>query len=193
MTATDPHGANGSTPSGVASIAIYDSINGGSFTLFATVRPSDPSATFTGHAGNTYAFYSVATDEAGNVQPVPTEPQATITVANTPTSTPTATVVIGEQPLFERKLKKGKPVGKPLLTGFTLDFGVPLNSNAASNRANYQVDTVSTKKVKKKVEHHSASDHQLHRLYSPRATPSNHVRGQRRRSRPAARSPSWAA
>ena len=150
-TATDPRGANGSTPSAVASIAIYDSTNGGPFTLFTTVMPADPSATFAGRAGNTYAFYSVATDKAGNVQPVPTQPQATITVANTPT--PTATAIIGQQPLFERKLKKGKPVGKPVLTGFTFDFSGPLNSNAASDPANYEVDTMTKKKVKKKVEH----------------------------------------
>ena len=63
-------------------------------------------------------------------------------------------MVIGEQPLFHRKLnKKGKPAGKAVLSGFTLDFGVPLNSAAASNAANYQVDTVTTKKVKKVVEH----------------------------------------
>ncbi len=150
VTATDPQGADGSTPSGVASIAIYDSTNGGSFTLFTTVTPADPSATFTGQAGNTYAFYSIATDKSGNVQPTPSSPQATVTVANTPTPT----VVNGEQPLFQRKLnKKGKPVGKPVLTGFNLYFGVPLNSTAASNSAIYQVDTVTTKKVKKAVQH----------------------------------------
>jgi hypothetical protein len=62
-------------------------------------------------------------------------------------------LVTGEQPLFHRKLnKKGKPTGKPVLSGFTVDFGVALNSTAASNAANYQVDTVTTKKVKKKKE-----------------------------------------
>ena len=43
-----PKAANGSAASGVASIAIYDSTNGGSFALFTTVSPSDPSATFVG-------------------------------------------------------------------------------------------------------------------------------------------------
>ena len=59
-------------------------------------------------------------------------------------------MIIGEQPLFQRKLnKKGKPTGKAVLSGFTLDFGVPLNAAAASNAANYQLDTITTKKVKK--------------------------------------------
>ncbi len=70
----------------------------------------------------------------------------------TPKITPTQTVIIGEQPLFARKLnKKGKPAGKAVLSGFTLDFSVPLNAASASNPANYQLDTVTTKRVKKKI------------------------------------------
>ncbi len=62
-------------------------------------------------------------------------------------------MVVGEQPLFQRKLnKKGKPTGKAVLTGFTLDFGVALDAAAAANAANYQVDTVTTKKIKGKKE-----------------------------------------
>ena len=72
---------------------------------------------------------------------------------STPRPTPTQTVIIGEQPVFERKRnKKGKPTGKAALAGFALDFGVPLNSAAAESAASYQVDTVTTKKVKKKKE-----------------------------------------
>ena len=52
----------------------YDSTNGGAFALFTTVSPSTPMATFTGQAGDTYGFYSVATDAAGNVQPTPGAP-----------------------------------------------------------------------------------------------------------------------
>ena len=92
VTATDPNGANGSTPSGVASIAIYDSTNGGPFTLFTTVTPSDPSATFTGQVGNTYAFYSVATDKAGNVEATPTAAQASTTVEATRQATSISTI-----------------------------------------------------------------------------------------------------
>ncbi len=80
VTDADPDGANGSTPSGVASIAIYDSTNGGPFALFTTVMPADPSATFVGQAGNTYAFYSIATDKAGNVQATPTAAEQTVQI-----------------------------------------------------------------------------------------------------------------
>ena len=74
-------------------------------------------------------------------------------VTPTPAPTPTQTVVIGEQPLLERKLnKKCKPIGKAVLSGFTIDFGVPLNSAVASNAASYELDTVTNKHVKEKTE-----------------------------------------
>ncbi len=65
---------------------------------------------------------------------------------------PPPVMVIGEQAVFQRKLKKGKPVGKSVLVGYMLDFSAPLNP-AAANRANFQVATMTTKKVKKKVTH----------------------------------------
>ena len=80
VTASDPKAANGSTASGVASIAVYESTNGGSFALYTTVSSADPSATFVGDAGDTYAFYSIATDNAANVQPTPTTAQQTIQI-----------------------------------------------------------------------------------------------------------------
>ncbi len=58
-------------------------------------------------------------------------------------------VMLEKVVVIRKKNKKGKPV----LAGFTLEFGVPLDSATASNPANYQVDTVTTKKVKKKVKH----------------------------------------
>jgi len=79
VTGSDPTPAGG-TPSGIASYAIYVSMNGGDFTLFTTVPATNPSALFTGQAGNTYGFYSVATDNAGNVQPTPTAAQRTVQI-----------------------------------------------------------------------------------------------------------------
>ena len=80
VTGSDPSGANGSTPSGVASYAIYESKDSAAFTLFATVTPANPSASFTGQVGNTYGFYSVATDNAGNVQATPAAAQTTVSI-----------------------------------------------------------------------------------------------------------------
>jgi hypothetical protein len=165
--ANDPIAGGG--PSGIASIAIYDSVNGGPFTLFKTISPSnsltepEPGSGwaggsillgFTGQAGDTYAFYSIATDVAGNIQPTPTGPQATTTITTPPIVTPTPAMIVGQESVFLRKLnRKGKSVGKAVLSGFTLKFGTALDATAATNPANYQVATVFTKKVKKKVEH----------------------------------------
>ena len=79
---TDPNGSNGSTPSGIASFTLYVSEDGGAFTPFATVTPANPSALFTGQPGHNYGFYSIATDNAGNVQPTPLEAQATTEVVS---------------------------------------------------------------------------------------------------------------
>ena len=62
-------------------------------------------------------------------------------------------MIIGEQAIFQRKLnKKRKPVGKAVLVGYAFEFSSPLDPSSAGNSANYQVDTVTTKRVKKKVE-----------------------------------------
>jgi hypothetical protein len=61
-------------------------------------------------------------------------------------------VIIGEQALFARVLnKKQKPVGKPTLTGFRLDFSTAMDPATAGNAANYQVDWISTRRAKKQV------------------------------------------
>ena len=48
------------------------------------------STTFTGQAGHTYGFFSVATDPLGFTQPTPGSAQAltSVTITPTPTSTP---------------------------------------------------------------------------------------------------------
>ncbi|HZU36304.1 MAG TPA: hypothetical protein VFA18_10365, partial [Gemmataceae bacterium] len=69
-------GSPGSSGAAIASYSIYVSDNGGAYTAFLT-NTTQTSTTFTGVAGHTYSFYSVATDTAGNVQPTPAGAQAT--------------------------------------------------------------------------------------------------------------------
>jgi RHS repeat-associated protein len=68
----DPHG------SGIASYNVFASEDGGPFVLWQA-GTTVTTATFNGEAGNTYAFYSVATSGAGNVQSLPAAAQATTT------------------------------------------------------------------------------------------------------------------
>ena len=136
---------------GIASFNVFVSTNGGPFVPFQ-VATNATSATFTGQVGHTYAFYSVATSNVGLVQPTPTTAQATTTVVSKPPPPPAPPVITGEHAVFSRKTnRKGKPVGKAVLTGFAIDFSAPLNQASATNRLNYQLDAITTKKVKKKV------------------------------------------
>jgi hypothetical protein len=65
--------------SGIATYDVFVSDNNGPFTPFQTGTTST-SGTFNGQDGHHYAFYSVATDNVGNVQPTPTASQTSTTV-----------------------------------------------------------------------------------------------------------------
>jgi hypothetical protein len=67
-TGTDPAPAPGVPSSGIVSYYLYVSDNGAPFTFWTTVPASSLMATYPGQSGHTYAFYSVATDAAGNVE-----------------------------------------------------------------------------------------------------------------------------
>ena len=99
--------------------------------------------------GDVWSF----TDPTGNDQ------SASGTVNDVINQPATHPVIIGEQSLFSPKTnKKGRPVGKPILAAFKFEFNSPLNPASATNPANYQVDSVTTQRVREKVQH-PASDH----------------------------------
>ncbi len=64
--------------SGINSYTIYVSDDNGAFTLWVTTTAL--SSTYTGTAGHTYGFYSIATDNAGNVEAAKTTAEATTEV-----------------------------------------------------------------------------------------------------------------
>jgi hypothetical protein len=73
---------SGSSYAGGAPIAYYDiyvSDNGGPFTDWQS-QTTGTGALYSGTPGHTYAFYSIATDTAGNRQSTPLQPQAQTTV-----------------------------------------------------------------------------------------------------------------
>jgi len=76
-------GSDASNGSAVSTYTIYVSDNGGPYTAWLSDTPLT-SAPFVGRDGHTYGFYSVATDNAGNVQPAPGTSQATTAVDVTP-------------------------------------------------------------------------------------------------------------
>ena len=72
---------NDSGGSGVASYNVYVSTNNGNFALWL-FDTTNTSAIFTGKLFDRYSFYTVAVDEVGNVQAIPTAAQATTIVAD---------------------------------------------------------------------------------------------------------------
>jgi hypothetical protein len=99
VTGTDPDGSNQTMASGILSFTIYVSTNSGSWSMWTTVPATSTSAnsatataTFTGTSGTTYAFYSVATDAAGNTQPYAPQVEASTTI---PDLTPPVTAITG--------------------------------------------------------------------------------------------------
>ena len=81
---------SGSDPSGsgIASYNIFVSINGGAYAVWLPAT-SLTSSTYTGAAGNTYSFYSIATSNVGTTQATPGAVQ-TIAVVASYTVTPSA-------------------------------------------------------------------------------------------------------
>ena len=82
-------GTDSASGSGIASFTIFVSDDGGPFTAWLT-NTTLTSASYLGQYGHTYAFYSVATDNVGNVQPTPTSAQATTMVASVAVDTTTS-------------------------------------------------------------------------------------------------------
>ncbi len=81
---------------GVGWYDVYVSDNGGPFTIWQS-HTAETSATFSGINGHTYAVYSVATDNVGNVQPAPAAAEATTTI-NAPVVSSTTSIQATENP-----------------------------------------------------------------------------------------------
>ncbi len=71
---------SGSDGNGIAGYDIYVSDNGGAFARWQSATTST-SAVFTGQNGHNYSFFSVATDNSGNVQLTPAGAQATTNIS----------------------------------------------------------------------------------------------------------------
>ena len=67
--------------SGLAAFDVYVSVNGGQYELWLDDTDAS-SAEFVGQGGNTYAFYTVATDNVGHQEEPPEVPDAQVTVVS---------------------------------------------------------------------------------------------------------------
>ena len=80
---TDP----GVDASGLARFAVYVSVDGGAFSLWATAPAASGAATFAyaGQPGHRYGFFSLATDAAGNAEFKAAVPEASVSINGTAT------------------------------------------------------------------------------------------------------------
>jgi hypothetical protein len=121
-------GSDGSGP-GIASYSVYVSDNGGPYKAIVT-NTTKTSAVFTGVVNNTYAFYSVATDRSGVVQPTPTAAQATTKIVLLPP------VIVTK---VHDNTNKQHQVTEILVT-----FSGPVNMAEADSTATYHLATPGT-------------------------------------------------
>ena len=131
--------------SGIASYDVYVSDNGGPFTALFT-GTTQTSTTYTGQAGNTYDFYSVASDNVGNVQATPTAAQATTLVPPALSGVPVTIVVDGGRAFSGVIADFTDPNGAQAISNYsaTIDWGdgsdidthVTLQAGGAANAFN---------------------------------------------------------
>ena len=89
-------GTDSANGSGLASFTVFVSDNGGAYSPFV-LQTTATSGMFTGQFGHTYALYSLAIDHVGNVEAVPTMPDAvTMLVSLVPPQVTAATLPIAE-------------------------------------------------------------------------------------------------
>ncbi len=80
--------------SALATYTIYVSDNGGNYTVWLN-NTELTEATYTGTAGHTYSFYSVAVDNTGNTEAAPTTADATIQIGGAVNQPPQISVNTG--------------------------------------------------------------------------------------------------
>jgi hypothetical protein len=109
---------------GIASYSIYVSQNGGSYTAWLS-NTTALQATYPGTPGSTYAFFSIALDNSGGVQPVPGAPDATVYVSSNlpPNISAISNAVITPDGTFKRKIIATDPNGDRLT--YSLGSGSP--------------------------------------------------------------------
>ncbi len=139
-------GSPGAGATSIASFEIFVSKDGGPFTPFLT-STTQTSATFAGQIGNTYGFFSVATDNLGHVQPTPTAAQATTKVVKV-TVPPPAIVTSVEWTTIPVKIGSGKKAKTKSEPAVQITFSEPVSGTAHIGA--YELSNITTKTVKKK-------------------------------------------
>jgi streptogramin lyase len=120
-----------------------------SLSISLTSNPSVPLATVSATNGvATFTGLTIATAGSGLTLTISGGGQSATTTPFNVTSPPT--IVLEQVVTTQKRNKKGKPVGKPVFTGFAFEYSTSMSQSAAV-AANYVVDTFVTKRVKRKT------------------------------------------
>lgn len=108
-------GTDANGESGLASYNIYVSDDGGPFQLWLG-NTTLTSATYNGQPGHTYAFYSIAMDNAGNIQLPPAQPGASVFISTNlpPVIAPITNVVVAPDHAVQFQVNATDPNGDQL-------------------------------------------------------------------------------
>jgi streptogramin lyase len=108
-------------------------VNPGGSTLGGTqtVMVTNGIAVFSGLTLNNPASGYVMEAWGGGLTPVTTTPMQVVA--------PSPVVVISTPVITQRTNGRGRPLGRPVLTGFSFTFSAPMNLAAAGNAGNYQL------------------------------------------------------
>ncbi len=111
-------GTDDADGSRIQSFKVFVSENGGPFELYEDTA-SDTSLVFSGDWGSTYRFYTIATDFAGNVEPIKNKADASITLD------PRATTVASSEGVLPEKYALFQNYPNPFNPSTTFRFDLP--------------------------------------------------------------------
>lgn len=125
--------------SGVMAYSVWVSDNGGPFTLWQKDTPNT-SAIYAGVNGHSYAFYSIAADNVGNVEPAKTTAEASTTVTlvidtTPPVITATVTGTLGDNGWYTSNVT---------VTWSVIDPESPISSSTGCETSTITADTAGT-------------------------------------------------
>ena len=142
VAATDPYGNPDMSYSGRVTITLP-----GQPGLTTTVEAVNGVATFSGLTLDANAQGGSIQVAGGGLTAASTGPVEVNSGSNAQAPTISGELVV----MSQKKNKKGKPVGKAVPQGFTLDFSTAMNAATAGSTGNYRITANSTKHAKKKT------------------------------------------
>jgi hypothetical protein len=156
VAAEDPFGNINPSFNGTVTVALEANPGGGTLSGTLTTPAAQGVATFAGLSlhgeGDGYALQvstsglAAATTSAISIPPV-LPPPAPPSISQPPTPA----IVLEQVVRTQKTNKKGKPVGKPVLVGLALEYSTAMNPSTAGLAANYRVNEVVSRRVKRKT------------------------------------------